>query len=272
VLEFGGGEPPRLQRWELRRTLDGPDGAGQEQRYVCTLHQPSSAGAGGRLEEWVENPPPTGMVAQRVTVWKAAEGASPTAADLSFRFPKGTHVTDTREDTPVEYEQTEDGVDEEDVAQLARALQQGRVGVGAAAPDLQFEVPRKKPLRLSEHRGKVVVLFWFSPRTPYAESAGKFLFELSEAYRKKGVVFLGVAVDASGDGRGDEAQEFRKQAKWSFPVVTEAENEGLRRMGPVIAVPKIAVVDAVGVVAYVQAGITAEKIVEVLNRLTARAK
>ncbi len=256
-----------LRRWELTRRLTGPSGEQQEQTYICEADPGGPAGSVSRLEEWVINPPPAGNVAHRVTVVRTPPGQPlPTAADLAVRFPPGTLVTDVRGEVAVEYEQTEEGVDEAQVARTAADLVKDRVGVGQPAPEFPIRNLRGKELKLADFRGKPLVLYWFSPDTARALEWARLVRELDNRYRRRGVAFLALAVGTE-EKAAETAGEFRRKAGWDFPTVLDPTSEGIRRYGTVVASPKIAVLDAQGSIVYIQAGLDPDGISAVLDRI-----
>jgi peroxiredoxin len=186
---------------------------------------------------------------------------------MAVVFPKGTLISDARYEVPVEYEQTEGGVNDASVADAARALASGRVKPGSAAPAFELKDLKGKTVRLADYRGKPLLLFWFSSRSRPAEAAGKAIRELHEAYRKKGAQFLGVSVLEDGDA-AKKADQFRKRFDWSFPVVLDSGGETLHRYGVEAGIPKVAIVDPAGTLVYARPGVDPEGIEAVLNRLT----
>ncbi len=252
---------PQVRRWELTRTLTAPNGVRVEQAYVCTLDRPATGNA--RLQEWVTNPPPTGTVAYRVTE-VSGDGPPATAEDLRIVFPRGTAVSDMRSGEPVEYELTEDGTTDEDLAQATAALTRGRARVGQPAPDFDLLDPKGKSVRLADFKDKVLVLVWFSSASARGAEIGQAVRELSDAYRKKGASFLGLSIAERGDARLD-ADAYRKKMKWNFPIALDGESEAMRRYGWELGVPKVAVVDRTGKLVYVRPGFDPDGVRRVLD-------
>lgn len=266
------GPASQVRSWSLVRELQGPDGRRFTQRYACEVTPGTPEGSIDRLEEWVVNPPPLGNVTLRTTTVRRVEPAPELKeAALAVRFPRGTQVTDARGEVPLEYEQTEEGVDEAAVAEAARALAAGRARVGDPAPPFELPDTRGKRVALPALRGRTVLLFWFSSRSRPAEAAGKFIGDLEADYRKR--PFQIVAINVAEEGVPDKpAEEFRKRFKWGFPVALDPQGETLRLYGTEAAVPKVAIVDREGRLVYVQSGVDPEAITAHLERLTAPAK
>jgi peroxiredoxin len=259
----------RIASWTLTRALTGPSGEPLAQTYLCEVTPGEGPGSLARVEEWVINPPPAGSIAYRITDIKKEEVAEVRPDDLPVRFPKGTLVSDARYEVPVEYEQTEQGINDGNVADAARTLATGRTRPGAAAPTFELKDPKGKPVRYADYRGKVLVLFWFSSGSRPAEAAAEAIREMHEAYRKNGAQFLGVSVMDEGDA-GRKAEAFRKRFKWSFPVAVDASGDTMHRYGLEAGIPKVAIVDRNGTLVYAQPGVDPDGIEAVLNRLTRR--
>jgi len=76
--------------------------------------------------------------------------------------------------------------------------------IGKPAPELAGTDLDNKPFRLSDHKGKaVLVVFWASwciPSGPEAE----MLFQLNKEYKDKGLQIVGVNLDSMSDGNDDQ--------------------------------------------------------------------
>jgi len=266
-LEIAGSAPPRVRRWNLTRRLEAPSGEKIEQGYYCEVAAGEEPGSIRSVQEWVVNPPPVGNVSFRLTEVRKAEKL-PSLSDgaLLVRFPAGTQVTDARGEVPVEYVQTEAGVNEDEVAGAARALAQGRARAGEPAPLFDLKDTKGKPLRLQDYRGKTVLLFWFSGRSRPAEAAADFIGQLDKDYRKRGVLVIGLGLLEEGDGPS-KAEELRKRFGWSFPVAVDPDGEAMRRYGLEAGVPKVAVVDPEGKLVYVRAGVDPDAVSQLLQKL-----
>lgn len=120
------------------------------------------------------------------------------------------------------------------------------------APVRDFElvdvmVDEEKRVKLSELKGKSVVLFFVSDKCQvtwlYEERTGKLIAD----FRERGVVFLGIRSSA-----GDSAQEIRKycEAKnFDIPVLFDDRNV-VADYFDVTTTPQYAVIDGEGVLRY----------------------
>ncbi len=97
-------------------------------------------------------------------------------------------------------------------------LQQGyAVGQTAEAPDFALEDIRGRTVRLSDYRGKVVLInFWASWCAPCLTEMPE-LVRLQEEYGKKGLQIIGIAYP--GDNRL-RVQEIVNKLKVNYPILT----------------------------------------------------
>lgn len=119
--------------------------------------------------------------------------------------------------------------------------------VGRAAPDFLLQTPNGAELRLSDLRGKpVLVNFWASWCTPCREEMPRIV----RAYgANKDADFTVVAVDLQENA--DAIREFADDFGMSFPVVIDRTGEvgdTWRIGGPVEGIPSSYFIDANGIV------------------------
>jgi peroxiredoxin len=88
-------------------------------------------------------------------------------------------------------------------------------GPGALAPDFSLPQLTGKPLKLSDYRGKVVLLdFWATWCDPCREEIPRFV-DIQNKYGSQGLQIIGVSMD---DGP-EPVQEFYQHFKMNYPVV-----------------------------------------------------
>lgn len=102
--------------------------------------------------------------------------------------------------------------------------------VGVAAPDFSAKDAAGKPVKLSDHKGKIVVLEWFNPGCPFVKKfyePGK-MQELQKTYAAKGVVWITVASTAAKHrDHLDGPALTRKAAEWkAAPAVILDDTDG----------------------------------------------
>jgi peroxiredoxin len=118
-----------------------------------------------------------------------------------------------------------------------RAHRQGGAGASRAAqhspaPDFSLPDLSGQTLRLSDYRGKVILLdFWATWCDPCREET-PHLVELQEKYRDRGFQMIGVSMD---DGP-EPVREFYRQFHINYPVVMGNAEVG-ERYGGVLGLP-----------------------------------
>jgi cytochrome c biogenesis protein CcmG, thiol:disulfide interchange protein DsbE len=144
-------------------------------------------------------------------------------------------------------------------AALALALSVGSVSgsalaldAGQAAPEIALKDLSGKAIKLSELKGKVVLVdFWASWCGPCRESL-PVLEKLSKQYKDKGFVVLGVNIDNDLAA----AQKFLKDVPVSFPIVSDTGKQVAKSYAPP-TMPSSYLVDKSGKVHVVHAGFKA---------------
>lgn len=121
--------------------------------------------------------------------------------------------------------------------------------VGSVAPDFALKSSNGKNLKLSEHRGEVVMInFWATWCGPCRQEM-PLLNRLHEQYRKAGFTLLGVSVD----DKPQAAQDMARQLGVGFPVLFDSEKQVSRRYD-VDAMPTTLIIDRDGKVRYIHRG------------------
>lgn len=135
----------------------------------------------------------------------------------------------------------------------AAAVQAGSPTIGAPAPDFTLKDLDGKTVKLSDLKGKTVVLEWFNPDCPfvvYGHEKGP-LKTLPEQYLKKGVVWLAINSGAPGkQGHGLEANKAGKgRYGMTYPVLLD-ETGAVGKLYGAKTTPHMFIVDAQGVLRY----------------------
>jgi peroxiredoxin len=97
--------------------------------------------------------------------------------------------------------------------------------VGQAAPDFTLTDLDGKTVRLSDFKGKVVVLEWFNPECPFVRKSHTVgsLINTAEKHTKDGVVWL--AINSGAAGKQGHGIEINKQGhsdfKLSHPILLD---------------------------------------------------
>lgn len=125
--------------------------------------------------------------------------------------------------------------------------------IGAPAPDFTLKDLDGKTVKLSDYKGKIVVLEWFNPGCPFVQAAhGKDgpLHDMSKM-TSDGVVWLAINSSAAGqEGAGAEVnKKSRDEWKISAPVLLDEAGTVGRTYGAK-STPHMFVIDAKGMLAY----------------------
>jgi peroxiredoxin len=129
----------------------------------------------------------------------------------------------------------------------------GNAAIGKEAPDFTLTDLEGKPFKLSEQRGKTVVLEWFNPGCPFVKAAhGKgSLVKAAERHTKDGVVWVAINSGAPGkQGAGREANvEAAKNFGMSHPILLDEAGSVGKAYGAK-RTPHMYVIDKKGTLVY----------------------
>jgi len=126
--------------------------------------------------------------------------------------------------------------------------------VGKAAPTFTLKDLDGKEVKLSDYKGKIVVLEWFQPSCPYCVNGyneGGNCRATSEKLTKDGVVWLAVNSNNADhpDSKIETNKEFFKSRKLSAQVLMDTDGKVGRAYGAK-STPHCMVIDAKGNLAY----------------------
>lgn len=135
------------------------------------------------------------------------------------------------------------------LAVTGAALAADGVSVGSPAPDFALKSGSGENLRLSEYRGRVVMVnFWASWCGPCRQEM-PVLDDLYQRYQPDGFQLLSVNIDSDVEKARDMASETRV----SFPVLYDTRRKVAELYQP-DAMPLTLLVDREGVVRYLHEG------------------
>jgi peroxiredoxin len=139
------------------------------------------------------------------------------------------------------------------VAKSATAAALASAEVGKPAPDFELRDLDGRSVRLSQHRGKTVVLEWFNPECPFVRASHSkgSLKGLAEKYTQKGVMWLAINSGSKGkQGYGVEANRAGVQRYgMTHPVLLDETGE-IGHAYDAKHTPHMYVVDDKGVLVY----------------------
>ena len=138
------------------------------------------------------------------------------------------------------------------LAAAAALLLAGGVTAGVVegpAPDFTLKSDSGKNLKLSEHRGEVVLInFWASWCGPCRQEM-PLLSELHDKYKSLGFTVLGVNVEQDSS----DAKKLLKDMPGSVPVLFD-NNSTVSKQYDVVAMPSTVLVDRNGKMRYLHKG------------------
>jgi peroxiredoxin len=120
------------------------------------------------------------------------------------------------------------------------------------APDFVLQDLAGKPVRLSDYRGRpVLVNFWYSKCMPCRMETPD-LVRLYEIHRKKGLVVLGVNLDdiIIPASEGLDLQKFLQQIEVSYPIL-KGNEDVFDAYGQVPAQPTTFLIDSKGIISEI---------------------
>jgi thiol-disulfide isomerase/thioredoxin len=95
-----------------------------------------------------------------------------------------------------------------------------------SAPDLKLTDINGNTFKLSDYKGKVVILNFWAVWCPPCKIEIPHLVSLCDKYKNKGLVILGIAISS-----GSEKNIKEKVKEWgiNYPVINEEKNPSVRR-------------------------------------------
>jgi peroxiredoxin len=135
----------------------------------------------------------------------------------------------------------------------AAVSQTATAEAGRPAPDFALPDLDGKTVRLSDLRGKIVVLEWFNPECPFVKASHTkgSLNGLAKRYTDKGVVWL--AVNSAAEGKqgfgAAKSLEGKKRFAMEHPVLLDPTGEVGHRYGATNT-PHMYVIDTKGTLVY----------------------
>ena len=131
---------------------------------------------------------------------------------------------------------------------LPRPATAGEAAVGQLAPDFALPAAVGGNVRLSEHRGEVVVLTFWSSRCALCVTQLETLGDQQTTYRSAGLVTLAVSVDDDLKS----ATQFAKTHPAHFPLLLD-RLKGVSRAYRIERLPTTVIIDRRGRVRFLQA-------------------
>src|SRR6516165_7654652 len=102
------------------------------------------------------------------------------------------------------------------VAFFSRGVSSQAAGSKTAAPDWQLSDVDGKPVKLSDFKGKVIILDFWATWCPPCRAEIPGFVAIQKKYADKGLTVVGVSVDQQG---ASVVKPFMQQLKMNYPVV-----------------------------------------------------
>src|SRR5690606_8692323 len=97
--------------------------------------------------------------------------------------------------------------------------------VGQAAPDFELKDEEGKTHKLSQYRGKIVVLEWVNPECPFVKRHydARTMQTTWEGSDKEKVVWL--SIDSTHHNTPEKSREWKKARGFSYPVLQDPDGK-----------------------------------------------
>lgn len=120
--------------------------------------------------------------------------------------------------------------------------------VNQPAPELEIKMENGQMVKLSQFKGKPVVLEFFSTTCPHCQKSAEILEKTLRAYQSKGLQVIAVATD---ENQRRDFPEFRKKYGATYPMGSVGNQEQYRFFGLSVMrpfyVPTFAYIDKNGI-------------------------
>lgn len=128
--------------------------------------------------------------------------------------------------------------------------------IGEQVPDFTLTTTKGTRVRLSDYRGKIVVLEWINPRCPFTRHAHTLglLRDYPNELRAEGGIWLGInsGSDQKLGGSQEETAEAIEEWGIEFPILEDHDGAVGRRFDATMT-PEVFLIDTTGVLRYVGA-------------------
>ncbi|HEX9122394.1 MAG TPA: peroxiredoxin family protein [Actinomycetota bacterium] len=123
------------------------------------------------------------------------------------------------------------------------AVLEGSYEIGEVVPDFELPSISGETVRLSDYRGRPVLIFFTTTWCPYCSAEAPFLEqEIWQRYRGTGLQVLSIQVKEGGALAG----AFAGHHGWTFPVLVDEDGEVSERFAPHKEglAPEVAIINA----------------------------
>jgi len=127
-----------------------------------------------------------------------------------------------------------------------------RAEIGKAAPDFALKDLDGKEHRLSDLKGKIVVLEWTNYQCPYVQfhhAKARTMQKTAAEFEDKDVVWLAIDSSHFSEDRKEEIRKFAETSQYAFPILLDA-NGHVGRIYQARTTPHVFVIDREGILVY----------------------
>ena len=127
------------------------------------------------------------------------------------------------------------------------------LSAGSPAVDFLYRDMNNKPFRLSENKGKVVLLYFWRMKCAECKVELRAIDALQKKYKEKGLIAVAVGADSMHSAQLYEVRQFFDKEGFSFIKIRD-EDGFVAEAYSVIRAPEVFVIDRNGIIALVQKG------------------
>lgn len=128
------------------------------------------------------------------------------------------------------------------------------LNAGSPAVDFLFRDMAGKPFRLSENKGKVVLLYFWRMKCEQCKNELRAIDALQKKYKDKGLVVVAVGADSMHSAPLHEVRQFFDKEGFSFVKLRDADGF-VAEAYSVMRAPEVYVIDRDGAIAIIQKGV-----------------
>jgi peroxiredoxin len=129
----------------------------------------------------------------------------------------------------------------------------------APATDFEVTLLSGEPFRLSDQKGKVVLINIWATWCPPCREETPDLVDLYEKYKDEGYVTLGVSIDEQGES---VVRPFMEEYDVTYPMYIDTDGTVMEKYGPTMGIPTTYIIGRKGNLRYFAVGALTNKELE----------